>query len=93
MNKIIIFSHTIEDGRAFYIKQHTRYKIYILSNMSSAKVAGHFTEQDIAQIIKLEQLFHTKYLTADLLHELIALYVRAIDIFNNQFTFMRPYFL
>ena len=62
--------------------------------MSSGNPASaHFSEQDVTQIVKLEQLFHTKYLTADLLHELIALYVRAIDIFNNQFTFMRPYFL
>lgn len=64
-----------------------------MSKTTGSSGMAQFSDQDISQIIKLEQLFHTKYLTADLLHELIALYVRAIDIFGSQFAFMRPYFL
>lgn len=52
-----------------------------------------FSENEISQINKLEQLFHNKYLTPDFLHELVALYVRAIDAFRNDFSFMRAYFL
>lgn len=61
--------------------------------MSQMAKPAPFTDKDISQILKLEQLFHNKYLTPDFLHELVALYVRAIDIFSKEYTFMRPYFL
>lgn len=42
--------------------------------MSSAKI----TAEEANQMQKLEQLFHNRYLTPDFLHQLIAIYVKAI---------------
>ncbi len=44
-------------------------------------------------MLKLEQLFHQKFLTADLLNELVATYVEAIECFDGYYTPMRKYFL
>lgn len=36
------------------------------------------TAEEASQMQKLEQLFHNRYLTPDFLHQLIAIYVKAI---------------
>lgn len=42
---------------------------------------------------KLEQLFHNRYLTAEFLHQLVAIYVKAIECFGEDWRFMRSYFM
>lgn len=38
-------------------------------------------------------MFHNRYLTPEFLHQLVSIYVKAIECFNNEFTFMRNYFM
>lgn len=51
------------------------------------------TEAEVSQMSKLEQLFHNKYLNTEFLHQLISIYVKAIEFFNNEHKFMRNYFM
>lgn len=53
----------------------------------------HIKEKQVDKILQLEELFHTKFLTADLLNELIASYVEAIECFDGFYAPMRKYFL
>lgn len=57
--------------------------------MSKSKI----TEEEVNQMGKLEQLFHNRYLTPEFLHQLISIYVKAIELFNQDFKFMRTYFM
>jgi hypothetical protein len=54
---------------------------------------GGLKEKEIQQLLKLEGLFHSHYLTEELLNELISLYVRFVEnIHHNQHP-LRLYFM
>jgi hypothetical protein len=47
----------------------------------------------VEQLLQLEDLFHSRFLTAELLNELISTYVEAIECFDGSQSPMRKYFL
>jgi hypothetical protein len=52
------------------------------------------TEEEANQMIKLEELFHNKYLNPEFLRQLIAIYVKAIELFSDDYyRAMRIYFM
>lgn len=59
----------------------------------SMQSASKLSEEETVQMLKLEQLFHNRYLTPEFLHHLIAIYVKAIEAFSGEFKFMRTYFM
>jgi len=57
------------------------------------KKKSAFSETDVKNMLKLEELFHSKFLTEELLNELTSLYVKAIDCVNDKVMMMKKYFL
>lgn len=51
------------------------------------------SESELSELSKLEQLFHNKYLTGEFLHQLVNLYVKAIETFPLEFKVFRQYFM
>ena len=60
---------------------------------SHIKTRPVLSEESIRQLLKLEELFHSKYLTVELLNEMVALYVNAVECFDQKLAPMRTYFL
>jgi hypothetical protein len=57
------------------------------------KKKSSLSDFDIKNMLKLEELFHSKFLTEELLNELTSLYVKAIDCVNDKVILMKKYFL
>jgi hypothetical protein len=52
------------------------------------------TEEETNQMIKLEELFHNKYLNPEFLRQLVGLYVKAIELFSDDYyRAMRSFFM
>ena len=54
---------------------------------------GSINMSKIQNMLKLEELFHSKYLTIELLHELIALYTCSLELLDESQSELRFYFL
>ena len=61
--------------------------------LKNTKTRPVLSEQSIQQLLKLEELFYGKYLTLELLNEMVALYVNAVECFDQRLAPMRTYFL
>lgn len=53
--------------------------------MASQMILVNLKESEVKELLKLEELFHSQYLTEELLNAMVALYVRFVEnIHSNQ---------